>query len=75
VLETSGDPQAGAGFLWAETRALNGEFLTDVPVSDYMEVPEIITVDRENYAGASVGELATHVVRRMLSEMEPAAQK
>lgn len=76
VLEASGDPQAGAGFLFAETRALNGEFLTDVPVSDYMEVPEIVLdMDRENYAGASVGELATYFVRRMLTEMTPQASR
>jgi hypothetical protein len=76
VLEASGDPQAGAGFLWAESRALNGEFLTDVPVSDYMEVPEIVLdMDRENFAGASVGELATYFVRRMLSELTPHATR
>jgi hypothetical protein len=72
VLEASGDPQAGAGFLWAESRALNGEFLTDVPVSDYMEVPEIVMdMDRENFAGASVGELATYFVQRVLAELVP----
>jgi hypothetical protein len=73
VLEASGDPQAGAAFLWAEARALNGEFLTDVPVSDdIMEVPELVLdMDREDYQGATVGELATHFVRRMLTDLVP----
>jgi len=72
VLEASGDPQAGASFLWAEARALNGEFLTDVPVADYMEVPEIVLdMDAEDHRGATVGELATHFVRRVTAEVEP----
>ena len=76
ALETAGDPQAGAPFLWAETRALNGEFLTDVPVADYMEVPEIVLdMDAENHVGATVGELALHFVRNVISEVEPVFSK
>jgi len=75
ALEATGDPQAGAPFLWAETQALAGEVLTDVPVSDYMEVPEISDVYAEDHPGATVGELATHFVRRVLSELEPVSSR
>jgi hypothetical protein len=76
ALEASGDPQAGASFLWAETRALNGEFLTDVAASDYMEIPELILEsDAEDRVGATVGDLALHFVRRVVSELEPVASR
>jgi hypothetical protein len=72
ALETSGDPQTGTGFLWAESRALNGEYLTDVAVADYMEVPEFVfDMNLEDHRGATVGELALHFVRSALSEVEP----
>ncbi len=76
ALEASGDPQAGAPFLWAETRALNGEFLTDLPIADYTEVPEIVLdMDAEDTMGATLGETALHFVRGALANVELAISK
>jgi hypothetical protein len=39
---------------------------------DIMEVPELVLdMDREDYQGATVGELATHFVRRTLTDLVP----
>jgi hypothetical protein len=76
ALETSGDPQAGAAFLWAETRALNGEYLTDMPFAEYMEVPEVVLdMDMQDMKGAMLSELALRCTRNILADVEPALSK
>ncbi len=76
ALETSGDLQAGGPFLWAESRALNGEFLTDVAACDYLDVPEVAyRMAVEDCQGQTVGEMALQYVRAILSEVEPVASR
>lgn len=45
ALESSGDPNAAAPFVWAESEALSGRFFLEADVSDYAEVPEIRELD------------------------------
>jgi hypothetical protein len=73
VLEATADPQAAAPFLWAESRALQGEFLADMLMSEYQEVTELSEIewDDESYAGATVGEVANAYVGRVLAEVVP----
>ena len=66
----------GSAISRAETRALNGEFLTDLPIADYTEVPEIVLdMDAEDTMGATLGETALHFVRGALANVEPAISK
>ena len=76
ALETTGDPQAGAPFLWAESRALNGEFLADMPLADYTEVPPVVfNIDAEDTMGATLGETALRWVRGVLADVESVMSK
>jgi hypothetical protein len=71
VLEATADPQAAAPFVWAESRALQGEFLADMAMSEYREVSELSEIewDDEAYLGATVGEVANAYVGRVLAEV------
>lgn len=73
VLEATADPQAAAPFVWAESRALQGEFLADMAMSEYREVSELCEIewDDESYLGATVGEVANAYVGRVLAEVVP----
>jgi hypothetical protein len=75
ILEVTGDPQAVTGLIWAQAKALHdGVYLTDMPAAD-ADVRELIhlDLDLDDYHGATVGELAAHFVRNILSEVVPLA--
>ena len=68
----TGDPQAVSALIWAQAQALHdGIYLADVQASD-AQVPELVTMDPDDYHGASVGDLAAQFVRNSLSEMASA---
>lgn len=73
MLEATADPQSAAPFLWAEARALQGEFLADMPMSEYAEVSELreLEWDEDSYIGATVGQVADSYVGRVLAEVAP----
>jgi hypothetical protein len=71
ILEMTGDPQAVTGLIWAQAKALHdGVYLTDISAAE-ADVRELVDLDMDpdDYHGATVGELAAHFVRNVLSEM------
>lgn len=73
ILEMTGDPQAVSGLIWAEAKALHdGVYLADMLACE-TEVRELLELDMDpdDYQAASVGQLALHFVRNVLSELAP----
>ncbi|MBI5536580.1 MAG: hypothetical protein HY898_27920 [Deltaproteobacteria bacterium] len=70
VLESTGDPNAAAPFLWAEAEALQGRFFVDTAASDYAEVPEIRELEAswDELQSMSLGQAADMVAKAVLSE-------
>ena len=75
VLELTGDPQAGAPFVWAEMQALAGTFFQDAAASEYADVPEIRSLGAswDQLDAMSLSEVASHVVERATKAPAPAA--
>jgi hypothetical protein len=67
ALEMSGDPEAAAPFVWAETRALAGEFFLEASVSDFADAPEMQESGGELDDSMTLGEAAEVVIDRVLS--------
>src|SRR5207244_770466 len=75
VLEATGDPQAAAGFLWAEAQALNGQVLSDGPATECAELPEVrgLDLNPEVFEQATIGDIANFFVTRLISDTAPVA--
>ncbi len=67
VLERTGDPQAAAPFLWAESEALEGRFFQEAEASECSEVREIqeVGLTWEQLQVMSLQEVAELVVDRV----------
>jgi len=69
ALELSGDPQAAAPFIWAETQALQGNLLESAPaveVADALVMAEFVERG-EDLEGMTVEDAADAVIARILA--------
>jgi hypothetical protein len=74
TLEMTGDPQAAAPFVWAETEALEGRFFQEATASEYAEVPEIkgLELDWEQLETVRLEDAADVIVKNVASSVLPA---
>lgn len=74
ALETTGDPNAAAPYVWAEHEALEGRYFLDAPANDFMDVPEIreLDVEWDQLSSMMISDVAEVVVDHVASTLSPA---
>ncbi len=73
VLETTGDPNTAAPFVWVEAEALQGRFFLDASASDYAQIPEFRELDArwEQLEAMTLQDVAELVVDHVASSPAP----
>lgn len=71
AIETTGDVQAAAPYVWAEAEALEGRFFQEGQAGEHMDIPEIrdLGIDWQDLAAMSLGDVADLVVDRVTSQV------